>query len=51
VKKLIVAVLASLILTAWFRHGAYVPVCTAGAFNLSLTTGCNIPFYVGGIFP
>jgi hypothetical protein len=25
--------------------------CTAGALDLSLTTGCNVPFYVGGIFP
>ena len=25
--------------------------CTDGSFDLSLTTGCNIPFYVGGIFP
>ena len=25
--------------------------CTAGSLDLSLTTGCNIPFYVGGIFP
>lgn len=25
--------------------------CTAGALDLSLTTGCNIPFYVGGVFP
>jgi len=25
--------------------------CTAGAVDLSLTTGCNIPFYLGGIFP
>jgi hypothetical protein len=25
--------------------------CTAGAIDLSLSTGCNIPFYVGGIFP
>lgn len=25
--------------------------CTDGSFDLSLTTGCNIPFYVGGVFP
>lgn len=25
--------------------------CTAGAFDLSLSTGCNLPFYVSGIFP
>ncbi len=25
--------------------------CTAGAIDLSLTTGCNLPFYVGGVFP
>jgi hypothetical protein len=25
--------------------------CTAGGLDLSLTTGCNIPFYVGGVFP
>jgi hypothetical protein len=25
--------------------------CTAGAIDLSLTTGCNIPFFIGGIFP
>lgn len=28
-----------------------VASCTAGAIDLSLSTGCNIPFYVGGIFP
>lgn len=25
--------------------------CLAGKFDLSLSTGCNIPFYLGGIFP
>ena len=25
--------------------------CGAGAFDLSLTTGCNVPFYVGGVIP
>jgi hypothetical protein len=25
--------------------------CTAGSLDLSLTTGCNVPFYVGGVFP
>ncbi len=25
--------------------------CLAGAIDLSLATGCNIPFYLGGIFP
>jgi hypothetical protein len=25
--------------------------CLAGAIDLSLTTGCNLPFYLGGIFP
>jgi hypothetical protein len=25
--------------------------CTAGAIDLSLTTGCNLPQYLGGIFP
>jgi hypothetical protein len=33
--------------------GGVAPVnsCTAGAIDLSLSTGCNLPFYVGGIFP
>lgn len=31
--------------------GGSLTPCTAGSVDLSLTTGCNIPFYVGGIFP
>ena len=31
--------------------GSGPTACTPGAIDLSLTTGCNIPFYVGGIFP
>jgi hypothetical protein len=27
------------------------PACTAGAFDLSLATGCNIPFYLDGVIP
>ena len=30
--------------------GAATP-CTAGGLDWSLTTGCNIPFLVGGVFP
>jgi hypothetical protein len=25
--------------------------CTAGGLDWSLTTGCNIPFLIGGVFP
>ncbi len=25
--------------------------CTAGAIDLSPVTGCNIPFFIGAIFP
>lgn len=30
--------------------GAATP-CGAGKIDLSLSTGCNLPFYLGGIFP
>lgn len=25
--------------------------CLAGKFDLSLATGCNLPFYLNGVFP
>lgn len=25
--------------------------CTAGGIDLSLATGCNVAFYIGGVFP
>lgn len=25
--------------------------CTAGAIDLSLPTGCNLPLFIGGILP
>jgi hypothetical protein len=25
--------------------------CTAGAIDLSLLTGCNIPLFIGGVLP
>jgi hypothetical protein len=31
--------------------GTGTSACSAGAFDLSLTTGCNIPFYLDGVFP
>lgn len=31
--------------------GSPATPCTAGAIDLSLSTGCNLPFYIGGVFP
>lgn len=31
--------------------GAALTPCGAGKIDLSLSTGCNLPFYLGGIFP
>lgn len=36
--------------SATHSTGTLTP-CTAGAFDLSLPTGCNLPFYLGGIIP
>jgi hypothetical protein len=31
--------------------GGSLTPCTAGGLDWSLTTGCNIPFLIGGVFP
>jgi len=48
-----IALMGIVLLTASWTHGTRVvaSVCVAGAADLSLTTGCNVPFFLNGIMP